>query len=762
MGTHPIFESDFDCLTEIGSKIGETKNCNFFVKSQHHLNVKNRLIIMPVTNRGRHQGRARGQPRKPNNNQRQVYRQYADRDSSFVWLIFGYFALLVLDLILKFRLEYIFPLGLLFQEVLKECKLSSLSSFFFIAVTLCTDYTIHMLTQSLGKELFLLAGFLVWWQLVCSGESRLSASTLSLCVVLCAFECFVTYKNIRNDQWMYHSPAVRPLALHCIGFPLVSIGYCVKRYIAYLMRIRKQREVDANNKFHFQLLHDALPPGEFMGHNYADPMSDSSSEDTSVIGEQQEQSTPHISWIQRIREVYSDVACFTRTTTPLVQVKSPTPSQTAQQTQQQAHLQQSTPKPNHSSLWSSLHSQWSSLYVYFRRSTKSQQHQATTTATSSTSTHHQQSSSSSTPSRITSNSEKVHPTPPSSSSSNNVTHHERKNSARSSKSNSVQKSENSPARSSPASSSAPQAPVSSEHVESAPTTRQRHRKPKVDNQDYQELLQIKPQSVDMARDSELEKLKSKIRSLEGEKNDLVKQLHTKNDDLTRHEHFTSSELDSMKKREETLKTELDRERRRRQDLELLLRREEESRKLGERQLQEERRRAQNTSELDNMRNRLRHQESVDEKNRTEMNNLREAKNALANKLAQLEMQFKTRHQTETQQKFEIAKMKNQLKEENKIKINLMSELTRKTQQQQAGPCKQCSQQQRQHQQPPQPRNYSPQNMFSIEPNQPTSHTAQEHDGSPNGSFSSSVQQNGFNASFHQDMDSFETHSQFHT
>ena len=186
----------------------------------------------------------------------------------------------------------------------------------------------------------------------------------------------------------------------------------------------------------------------------------------------------------------------------------------------------------------------------------------------------------------------------------------------------------------------------------------------------------------MARDSELEKLKSKIRSLEGEKNDLVKQLHTKNDDLTKHEHFTSSELDSMKKREETLKTELDRERRRRQDLELLLRREEESRKLGERQLQEERRRAQNTSELDNMRNRLRHQESVDEKNRTvmvlikflylnfikEMNNLREAKNALANKLAQLEMQFKTRHQTETQQKFEIAKMKNQLKEENKIKI----------------------------------------------------------------------------------------------
>lgn len=51
-----------------------------------------------------------------------------------------------------------------------------------------------------------------------------------------------------------------------------------------------------------------------------------------------------------------------------------------------------------------------------------------------------------------------------------------------------------------------------------------------------------------------------------------------------------------------------------------------------------------------------------------MNNLRESKNALAAKLAQLEMQLKSRHQTEQQQKFEIAKMKNQLKEENKIKI----------------------------------------------------------------------------------------------
>ena len=70
----------------------------------------------------------------------------------------------------------------------------------------------------------------------------------------------------------------------------------------------------------------------------------------------------------------------------------------------------------------------------------------------------------------------------------------------------------------------------------------------------------------MPRDSEVEKLKSRIGQLENEKNDLIKQLHTKNDDLTRHENFTTSELDSLKKKEETLKTELNRERQRRQEL----------------------------------------------------------------------------------------------------------------------------------------------------------------------------------------------------
>ena len=41
---------------------------------------------------------------------------------------------------------------------------------------------------------------------------------------------------------------------------VLSKGYCVKRYLAYLMRIRKQNEVEAKNDFLIKLLHEALPP----------------------------------------------------------------------------------------------------------------------------------------------------------------------------------------------------------------------------------------------------------------------------------------------------------------------------------------------------------------------------------------------------------------------------------------------------------------------------------------------------------------------
>ena len=52
----------------------------------------------------------------------------------------------------------------------------------------------------------------------------------------------------------------------------------------------------------------------------------------------------------------------------------------------------------------------------------------------------------------------------------------------------------------------------------------------------------------------------------------------------------------------------------------------------------------------------------------EMSNLREAKSSLARQVSQLEMQLESRSQTESIHLKEITKLRNQLKEENRVKI----------------------------------------------------------------------------------------------
>lgn len=52
------------------------------------------------------------------------------------------------------------------------------------------------------------------------------------------------------------------------GFILLTVteGYCLKRYMAYLLRLRKQNEVEAKNKYYYNLLYEALPPAAVSSH----------------------------------------------------------------------------------------------------------------------------------------------------------------------------------------------------------------------------------------------------------------------------------------------------------------------------------------------------------------------------------------------------------------------------------------------------------------------------------------------------------------
>lgn len=56
-----------------------------------------------------------------------------------------------------------------------------------------------------------------------------------------------------------HMDLCRPFAAHCIGYPVVTLGFGCKSYIGFRMRQRKQREVAKENEFYMQLLQNALP-----------------------------------------------------------------------------------------------------------------------------------------------------------------------------------------------------------------------------------------------------------------------------------------------------------------------------------------------------------------------------------------------------------------------------------------------------------------------------------------------------------------------
>lgn len=56
-----------------------------------------------------------------------------------------------------------------------------------------------------------------------------------------------------------HMDLCRPFAAHCIGYPVVTLGFGFKSYIGFRMRQRKQRDVAKENEFYMQLLQQALP-----------------------------------------------------------------------------------------------------------------------------------------------------------------------------------------------------------------------------------------------------------------------------------------------------------------------------------------------------------------------------------------------------------------------------------------------------------------------------------------------------------------------
>lgn len=107
-------------------------------------------------------------------------------------------------------------------------------------------------------------------------------------------EAKIRWKDNRN---LPHLDLCRPFAAHCIGYPMVTLGFGFKSYIGYRIRQRKQREVAKENEFYMQLLQQALPQEEMEKSEEQTELSDSLNASSSSIplckNTQQQNSSHH-------------------------------------------------------------------------------------------------------------------------------------------------------------------------------------------------------------------------------------------------------------------------------------------------------------------------------------------------------------------------------------------------------------------------------------------------------------------------------------
>ncbi|XP_076445159.1 macoilin-like [Babylonia areolata] len=179
--------------------------------------------------------------------------------STFLYLRFLMVWALVLmaDFILEFRFEYLWPFWLLLRSVYDSFKYQGLAfSVFFVCIAITSDVICYLFIPV--QWLFFAASTYVWVQYVWHTERGICLPTVSLWLLFVYIEASVRLRELRNLP--YYLDLCRPFAAHCIGYPVVTLGFGFKSYVSYRLRLRRQKVVQKENEFYMQILQQALPP----------------------------------------------------------------------------------------------------------------------------------------------------------------------------------------------------------------------------------------------------------------------------------------------------------------------------------------------------------------------------------------------------------------------------------------------------------------------------------------------------------------------
>eukprot|EP00088_Acartia_fossae_P035534 TRINITY_DN3664_c0_g2_i1.p1 TRINITY_DN3664_c0_g2~~TRINITY_DN3664_c0_g2_i1.p1 ORF type:complete len:790 (-),score=225.80 TRINITY_DN3664_c0_g2_i1:452-2821(-) len=182
----------------------------------------------------------------------------------YVKLLLLWLVVLVADYFLEFRFEYLWPFWLLVRSIYDSFKYQGLAfSVFFICIALTSDMICFLFIPV--HWLFFAASTYVWVQYVWHTEKGICLPTVFLWLLFVYIEAAVRLRDYKLHVDLknlpFHLDLCRPFAAHCIGYPVVTLGFGFKSYVGYRMRQRRQKEIQKENETYYSLLRGALPPG---------------------------------------------------------------------------------------------------------------------------------------------------------------------------------------------------------------------------------------------------------------------------------------------------------------------------------------------------------------------------------------------------------------------------------------------------------------------------------------------------------------------
>ncbi|KAK7907680.1 hypothetical protein WMY93_016292 [Mugilogobius chulae] len=167
---------------------------------------------------------------------------------TLVRLVLLWSMVLLVDFLLDFRLEYLWPCWLFFCSVYSTFHCHGLV---LCVVFVCAAFTLDIFCLVFVPLhwLFFVASTYVLFNYIWHTEKGLCVSSLWLWVLLLYTEASLRLRDLKSS----HANLSHLFAAHCIGYPVVYLGFDATCYFSSAFKLRVQRAVQSDPDLHVTL-----------------------------------------------------------------------------------------------------------------------------------------------------------------------------------------------------------------------------------------------------------------------------------------------------------------------------------------------------------------------------------------------------------------------------------------------------------------------------------------------------------------------------